>query len=118
MRWRWNHHAPDNTQDSPPDNTGDWVRVQIARWVKSGPLIHAESAMEIAAWWHGPTNPGFTAFSHTGTITPELSDEIRRELTNAVRPESPHSDPPRAGVELLALLAYVREVTRIGGVLA
>lgn len=58
--------------------------------------------MEIAAWWHGPMNPGLTAFSSTGTITEDLLPEIERELRGTVGINTR---------DLQALAAYVRRVT-------
>jgi hypothetical protein len=118
LRRHWNHHAPDNMQPAPDDNTSEYVRGQIAVWAAYGTPVHAESAMEIAAWWHGPNEPAFTAFSHTGTITLDFCGDIRSALHRATRADSPQDDPERAGVELLTLLAYVRTVVAIGGMLA
>jgi hypothetical protein len=100
MRKQWNHTPPESAQPCPEDNTTAYVAGQVAVWrADRARLIHAESAMEIAAWWHGPRSPGFTAFSHTGTITEDLLPEITFERRTATGSD---------GDDLDALAAYVR----------
>jgi len=109
MRNRWNHTAPANTQPCPEDNTTVYIAEQVERYHHDhAQLLHPEAAMEIAAWWHGPSNPGFTAFSHTGTITADLFTELRAELAKARGSDARDLD---------ALSAYVhacRPVLRFG----
>ncbi len=102
MRKYWKHITPAGTQDCPPDNTAEHVKAQVGVWFTNPRrLIHPEIAMEIAAWWHGPNQPGLTAFSHTGTITPELLPEIAKGVQFS---NGGYRD------DLLALDAYVRAV--------
>lgn len=59
--------------------------------------------MEIAAWFHAPSAEALTAFSHSGTITDGLADEIQGELDVALRQDNKDA--------LAALLAYVKACT-------
>lgn len=102
MRNKWNHTPPAHVQRCPADNTSSYIGTQVDRYhTDSRRLIHPETAMEIAAWWHGPNHPGLTAFSSTGTVTDDLLPEIDRELTGAT------GDDRR---DLEALTAYVRNI--------
>lgn len=56
------------------------ITEDVERAAREGGLIHDGTARTIAAGWHGAGNDAFTAFSHTGTITPSLIDEIKREI--------------------------------------
>ncbi len=102
MRGKWNHTTPDRVQLCPVDNTSSYIDTQVDRYhADNRRLVHPETAMEIAAWWHGPNHPGLSAFSSTGTVTDELLPEVDRELAGAV------------GVDrrdLEALAAYVRHI--------
>jgi hypothetical protein len=82
MRHRINHEWPDDVQPCPEDNTSVYVNAQIVAWRRLGVLIHPQSAMEIAAWWHGHTGYGhdFGAFSQTGMITDDLLAAIDSEI--------------------------------------
>ncbi len=111
MRKTWKHTTPPGVQDEPHDNNSPYVLQQVTRFHETGRLIHPESAMEIAAWWHGPMNPGFTAFSHTGTITPELLDEIAAEMPGEHEADNHQMIADTRDLEALA--AYVRAATRI-----
>lgn len=109
MRGDWNHVEPDFTQERPEDNTSQFINEQIQEWKATGTVIHPESAMEIAAWYHSPAakDSGITAFSHSGTITNTLISELVRD-----RNAEPRSENEKEEID--ALLAYVREVTGSG----
>ena len=83
MRGIVKHNAPERMQPEPVDNTTREVLAQVKKWmadtarsaVEGTPaddveVIHTQSAMEIAAWWHSPSSAdaAITVFSHTGTI--------------------------------------------------
>lgn len=106
MRGDWNHVEPNITQERPEDNTSEYIREQIAVWRNTGTVVHPETAMEIAAWYHGPGFPGITAFSHSGTITNDLIPELERD-----RDSPAYSATDRD--EISAVLAYVRTVQGI-----
>lgn len=121
MRGTGNHTPPAEMQPEPADNTSRHVMRQVGRWNGTvppidarnpgvpNPLIHTESAREIAAWWQSPGTDGidFAAFASTGTITEDLGDAITREITRAEARTVPHWNGTGAPA-LRALLAYVR----------
>jgi len=112
MRKHWDHHASDTTQPTPEDNGSADVEAQVGVWVSTGVLIHAEIAMEIAAWWHAPRSEGFTPFSHKGTVTPELVPEIRSEIKWLAADSTEDSEAIRTNIrDLCALWAYVDGAT-------
>lgn len=92
MRGKAKHVPAVGTQPCPWDNTSRYVTAQVQAWARSLPgptvghptpydglLIHPESAMEIAAWWHAPGN-AFAPFASTGTITEGLAEEIENNI--------------------------------------
>lgn len=119
MRRRWDHEAPEGHQGAPRGNTTRYVYAQVSRWLRTDELIHPETAMEIAAWWHGPgrLDTAVTHFSHTGTVKihgidgwddgaglgPDLGDAVRRIIA-----KDDHEAVDRQC--LSALLAYVSAV--------
>lgn len=105
MRNRWNHTTPERIQSRPSDNTASRCFEQVAAFHRDArTLIHPEVAMEIAAWWQGPMNPGFTSFASTGTITGDLLREIEQESRGVVNMDRRDLD---------ALAAYVRHVRAV-----
>lgn len=102
MRGIGNHTPPDEMQPAPNDNTGNWIVNQVDVWRRTGLLVHTESAREIAAWWQSPGRDGirFGEFASTGTLRPELADDIRSELRITLSLGDVDS--------LNALLAYVQ----------
>lgn len=82
MRHKINHEWPDDVQPMPEDNTTEYVMAQVAAWRKLGVLIHPQSAMEIASWWHSMGGYGLDLykFQSTGTITDDLLSAIDSEM--------------------------------------
>jgi hypothetical protein len=128
MRGIGKHTPPADTQPAPADNTSERVMYQVrvftngvpdGRYGINGqprfvrPLIHAESAREIAAWWQAPRN-AFAVFASTGTITDSLADEITHEinftagLSGTYDPAEARSTRDENLSALRALLAYVK----------
>lgn len=107
MRGIGKHEPPPETQGAPEDNTSDHVTAQVRVWADGGPLIHAESAREIASWWHSPSarDEGFTAFASTGTILCSLVHEIDRERRKQAG--TPGSEAAANIADFNALEAYV-----------
>jgi hypothetical protein len=103
VRRTWNHQPPEFTQPVPADNTSTYIEAQTETWRQTGRPVHPEVAMEIAAWWHAPNN-ALSAFSHTGTVTNTLIDEIGAEL-------SAPTLGPIGRQSLQALRAYLLECT-------
>jgi hypothetical protein len=121
MRTTINHQPPANMQPEPADNTTEHVLTQVRRYFRDfrlpeggtgpgAPVIHTQSAMEIAAWWQTPTN-AFAPFASTGTITGELLDGIDTAL-GSLTAEKLNSGTFRGddADALRALSAYVEAV--------
>lgn len=107
MRGKGDHTPPDDMQACPPDNVSGIVMQQVMAYADGAPVIHFESAREIAAWWHSPAarDVGFCTFSHTGRIVCDLVHEIHREITEQAKvPGKEAADNIGA---LRALEAYV-----------
>lgn len=106
MRETINHQPPASHQAEPKDTTSPYVNEQVLQWNFRGLLIHPQVAMEIASWRHSPSvhDVGFAAFASTGTILPNLLEEIDREINREYRINAKDS----FGIlELQALREYV-----------
>jgi hypothetical protein len=120
VRNRWDHEAPEDHQERPRDNTSRYIYAQVSRWLRTDEPIHPEVAMEIAAWWHGPSprDTAVTAFSHTGDVKIHGVDGwddgagLGPDLVTAVRVVHHREVGHRATeLSLAALVSYVTEVT-------
>ena len=126
MRGKW-INAPAHHQDCPADNTDEYCWDQTRVWAQSGGTdhVHPEIAMQIASYWHSPSqrDEAITVFASTGTITDGLAEDIDRERKpyrdtwnasfgkSIITPSSLRGvlvDALRNWTMLDALLAYVR----------
>jgi hypothetical protein len=122
MRGKGKHEPPGDMQPRPPDNASAYVMAQVKVWADGGPLIHFESAQEIAAWWHSPAarDVGFCTFSHTGQIICDLVQEIDRERREQASLPVRHNAGPdsitatETGDNIAALNALQAYVERVG----
>lgn len=110
MRSTINHTAPRGLQSCPADNTSAYVSAQVRHWSVTGTLIHTQSAMEIASWWHTPNN-AFAPFASTGTIVDDLAWDIGKAIEAANRADATHDRPTDGADALHALNAYVMACT-------
>lgn len=103
MRGIGNHTPPAIMQEMPADNTSRFVDAQVTAHIKTGAIVHSESAREIAAWWQSSTRHGqaFMAFAGKGVITADLWPALTYELS---KPEAEQFGSDQA---LNALRAYV-----------
>lgn len=112
MRGSWAHTAPEGCQPCPIDNASRYVMAQVSRWLRTDEPIHPESAMEIAAWYHGSArrDRAITAFSHSGIVMIDaLLPNIRRIMeTDVPMQRTEEQAGQRAATS--ALLAYVSDV--------
>lgn len=113
MRQTVNHTPPASTQPEPADNTSHHIQLQVSHWQATGELIHPQTAMEIAAWYASPStmDESFTVMGQTGTITPDLADDITGEIDRLEDDASLDED----GTNLPALQALAAYISAIAG---
>lgn len=97
------HTPPVYMQEMPANNGSADVDAQIQDWRRRGGVIHTEIARCVAAWYHSPAERDMpmTRFASTGTLSPDLTDVIWRNIRELTPGDLGGLWP------LLALLAYV-----------